>query len=139
MKTTTLSHISYQTIIVLYVLLWSYAGFSKLLTYDAFQVQLSQSPMLSPWAAGLVISVPLLELFLALALLVPKLQTLALYGSLFTMTAFSCYIYLLLHYSSHVPCSCGGILNDLSWNAHLIFNGLFVLFAMYALYIKTLL
>ena len=38
------------------------------------------------------------------------------------MSMFTAYIYILLNYSSFVPCSCGGILESLTWKEHMLFN-----------------
>mgnify|MGYP001346109640 CR=1 FL=1 len=29
---------------------------------------------------------------------------------------------MMLHYSFYVPCSCGGVLLQMSWQQHLVFN-----------------
>jgi hypothetical protein len=43
------------------------------------------------------------------------------------------YIYLILEYSEFVPCSCGGILENMGWKSHLIFNGICVIIAGFAI------
>ncbi|MCC9073533.1 hypothetical protein LNQ49_18305 [Flavobacterium sp. F-65] len=42
----------------------------------------------------------------------------------------------MLNYSSYLPCSCGGILEKMSWLEHLIFNFIFVLLAGLALWLN---
>ncbi len=49
------------------------------------------------------------------------------------MIAFTAYIFIILNYSSYVPCSSGGILQDLGWTEHLVFNLFFVFLALIAL------
>jgi len=108
------------------VMLFVYAAVSKLLDFENFQVQLGQSPLLSSYASYVSWMVPTLELLIAFLLFVPKFRNYGLYACLCLMTMFTAYIYIVLHYSSFVPCSCGGILEKMSWNVHLVFNIFFV-------------
>lgn len=45
---------------------------------------------------------------------------------------FTAYIIVILNYSSFVPCSCGGILEEMGWKEHLIFNIAFTILAAIA-------
>lgn len=122
-----------EIVCLLYVLLFFYAAVSKLLDFENFQVQLGQSPLLSAFAYPVSFFVPAIELLIATFLFVPQLRDYGLYASLCLMTMFTAYIYIVLHYSSFVPCSCGGILEKMSWNVHLIFNLFFVIVAVLAI------
>lgn len=122
-----------EVICLLYVLLFVYAAVSKLLDFERFQVQLAQSPLLSAfasWVSWLVISI---ELLIVVLLIFPKTRIVALFGALSLMTMFTAYIFIILHYSSFVPCSCGGILEKMTWNAHLVFNIVFMFLALIAI------
>ncbi|MBS7253332.1 MauE/DoxX family redox-associated membrane protein [Flavobacterium branchiicola] len=125
--------IAKEIICLLYVMLFVYAAVSKLLDFDNFQVQLGQSPLLSVYASFVSWIVPTLELLIACLLFIPKLRDYGLYACLCLMTMFTAYIYIVLHYSSFVPCSCGGILEKMSWDVHLIFNIFFVGLAVLAI------
>lgn len=114
-------------------MLFVYAAVSKLLDFENFQVQLGQSPLLSVYASFVSWIVPTLELLIAFLLFIPKLRDYGLYSCLCLMTMFTVYIYIVLHYSSFVPCSCGGILEKMSWNVHLVFNIFFVGLAVLAI------
>lgn len=46
------------------------------------------------------------------------------------MTMFTAYIISILNFASYVPCSCGGVLEKLSWSEHLIFNAVFIVFGL---------
>ncbi|MBL4905766.1 MAG: hypothetical protein JKZ00_07125 [Flavobacteriaceae bacterium] len=118
---------------MLYILLFVYAAFSKLLDFENFRLQLSQSPMLTSFAGIIAYGIPILELLLAITLAINKLRTIALYASLGLMTSFSIYIIAILTFSDFVPCSCGGILESLGWTEHLIFNLIFVVLAIVAI------
>lgn len=104
------------------ILLFTYAGASKWLDYQNFSVQLGQSPLLSNYAQTIAYAVPGIEFLLVLLLLFPKFKSIGLWGSLSLMVMFTAYIYIILHYSSFIPCSCGGILEKLTWQQHLLFN-----------------
>lgn len=119
----------------LYILLFVYTAVSKLLDYENFQVQLGQSPLLSVYASWIAPSVLALELLIAFLLLFPVSRYVGLIGSYFLMVLFTVYIYLILNFSSFVPCSCGGVLEKMSWNQHLIFNICFALLAIIALFL----
>ena len=46
------------------------------------------------------------------------------------MTMFTAYIWAMLHYSYYVPCSCGGVLSKMGWDAHMWFNVGFTLLSV---------
>ena len=125
-----------ETVCLLFVLLFVYAAVSKLLDFENFQVQLGQSPLISAFAAWVSWLVPLLEVLLSTALIIPRFRRVGLVGGLCLMSMFTTYIFIVLHFSSFVPCSCGGILEKMDWNTHLIFNIIFVLLAIFALFLR---
>ena len=134
MKTTTKFNRTCIAIIsYLFVFLFIYAAISKLLDYNDFSIKIGQSPLLSPFAGYVAIGVPVIELIIAVGLLMPNWRITSLFASLCLMTAFTVYIFIILKFSSFVPCSCGGILEKLGWTEHLIFNLVFVLLAIVAL------
>lgn len=112
-----------------FVILFIYAAVSKVLDFENFQVQLAQSPLLSAYAGFISYAVILIEVFIAGLLLFKRTRILGLYGTFALMAAFSMYIFLMLNYSDFVPCSCGGILEKMSWTQHLIFNAITTLLA----------
>nr|WP_236951550.1 MauE/DoxX family redox-associated membrane protein [Mariniflexile sp. TRM1-10] len=61
----------------------------------------------------------------------------SLYLSTFLMSTFSAYIFIMINFSPNVPCSCGGILEQLNWKEHLYFNLLFVFLGTVALYLEN--
>ena len=129
----SLKGIIVETICLLYILLFVYAALSKLLDFENFQVQIGQSPLISAHASWIGYAVPIVELIAVVMLTVSRLRKAALRLSLALMTTFTAYIFIVLHYSSFVPCSCGGILEKMSWNVHLIFNIVFILLAIVAM------
>nr|WP_198999676.1 MauE/DoxX family redox-associated membrane protein [Flavobacterium sp. ASV13] len=126
-----------EIICLLYILLFVYAAVSKILDFENFQVQLGQSPMLSAFAKWTAILVPTIEILLALLLCFKKTRKAGIFLSYNLMVAFTAYIYIILHYSSFVPCSCGGILEKLGWTEHLIFNIIFIVLSIFALLLDS--
>ncbi|RNL88518.1 hypothetical protein ED312_08710 [Sinomicrobium pectinilyticum] len=117
-------------ICLLFVILFVYAACTKLLDYEKFRVQVGQSPVLTSIGGWISWLVPGIELVIAFMFIIPRLRLLALYASLSLMVMFTAYIFIVLNYSSFVPCSCGGILEKMGWTEHLFFNIGFVFLAM---------
>lgn len=117
----------------LYIFLFVYAAVSKLIDHHDFSIKLGQSPLLSAFAGTVAVVVPAMELIIVVLLLHFKWRILGLFASFCLMIAFSTYIIIILNFSSYVPCSCGGILENMGWTAHLIFNLIFVFLAFLAL------
>ena len=110
-----------------------YAAISKLLDFQNFQVQLGQSPLLSSYALYVSYGVIIGEIAISILLTIPHIRQVALYLSFYLMVVFTAYIFIILNYSSFVPCSCGGILEKMGWTEHLIFNILFVVMSAAAI------
>ncbi|WP_336094026.1 MauE/DoxX family redox-associated membrane protein [Leeuwenhoekiella sp. CH_XMU1409-2] len=111
-----------QGVISFLILLWIYAATVKLLEFEQFKVQLSQVSFLKPIAGLLVYIIPLVEYILAALLLVWQTRRLGLIGSAVLMSVFTVYIVGMISLSPQLPCSCGGIINNLTWQQHLLFN-----------------
>lgn len=118
---------------MLFVLLFVYAATSKVLDFQHFRIELGQSPLLSPFADLFSILVPSVEYIICLLLIIPRFKLIGLYCAFGLMVMFSIYIFIILHYTSFVPCSCGGVLEKLKWGDHLIFNLVFVALAVLAI------
>ncbi|WP_415326306.1 DoxX family protein [Chryseobacterium sp. MMS23-Vi53] len=116
------------------ILLWVYAGVSKLADFENFQIQLAQSPLLGDYSVLISYVVILTEFLFVFLLAVPKVRLTGLYGSLGLMSAFTVYIYLIVYFSESIPCSCGGILEKMDWNDHLIFNILCIVLILTAIF-----
>lgn len=121
----------------LLILLFMYAGVSKLLDYETFKVQLSKSPFITQFAGVLAWALPVGEIIVALTLTFGRTRLLGLYASLFLMTMFTTYIYAMLHYSYYIPCSCGGVLSKMDWNTHLWFNLGFVVLSIIGILLRV--
>ncbi len=113
-----------------YIFLFIYAAVSKYIDYENFRIQLGQSPLLGAYAEFVAWSIPLSEILIAAALSFNHLRRPALFAAFTLMVMFTAYIYIILHHGSFVPCSCGGVLEKMSWSEHLIFNLIFIFLAL---------
>jgi len=113
-----------------FVLLFLYAAVSKLLDYQQFELQIAKSPVVTDFAGILAWLVPVVEILVSILLLVPRTVSFGLFGALALMSLFTAYIIAILNFSENIPCSCGGVLEHMSWQQHLVFNLGFVLLAI---------
>lgn len=125
--------ISVEVICFLYILLFVYAAVNKLLDFENFQVQLAQSPLLSAFAGPISYIVLVVEVVIALMLSFQGSKKTGLYAGFSLMVMFTGYIVIMLNFSPFVPCSCGGILEDMSWTEHLVFNMIFVMLGYFGI------
>jgi hypothetical protein len=113
----------------LLVFLFTYTGMSKLIDHATFEITLLQSPIIKD--QGIIISwlIPGIELIIVALLLLDKYRQEGLLLSLLLMLIFTGYIFYMILFIPNLPCSCGGILKQLSWANHLLLNG-FILFSI---------
>lgn len=123
-------------IIFLFVTLFLYAAVSKLIDYNLFQAQIGKSPLIMGYSKWIATVVPLLEIIISILLLIPKSQLLALYSFFSIMLLFTLYIAFILTFSPYVPCSCGGILSQLGWTEHLVFNISFTILSIIGIHLN---
>lgn len=121
---------------LLLILLMVYAAIAKLNDYYNFRFGLSESPIIAPFAGLLVWAVPVSELLIAAMLSLPFLRLAGLYASFVLMLLFTLYIIVMLSFYEDIPCSCGGILEEMSWGAHIAFNLGFVLLSAWAIMLE---
>lgn len=132
MKKTTILEI----ITVLYIILFLYTGISKVMDYAVFKEQIATSPLLAPVSRLIAIAVPAVEFLITLMLIVPRWKLKGLYASLGLMTAFTGYIIAVLLLNKEIPCSCGGVIELMTWSQHIIFNSTFIALAIAAIIIE---
>lgn len=125
-----------EIITILYVILYLYTGIAKLMDYAVFKEQIATSPILEPIAKPVAALLPWVEFAVVLLLIVPRWRLKGLYCSLALMTVFTVYILAVLSFSKELPCSCGGIIELLSWKQHLVFNGIFIGLAAWAVVLQ---
>ena len=75
--------------------------------------------------------VPVTELVIAVALVIKSTILKALYAALVLMVSFTIYISITMTgIFGRIPCSCGGILKQMSYTTHLLFNLCFIILAI---------
>jgi hypothetical protein len=121
-----------DAISVAFILLFVYAAACKLIDFHDFRVQLGKSPLLTAFAWQVALLIPCIEIAISLLLASARWRLAGLYASFSLMVLFSAYIYYILHFASYIPCSCGGILQNMTWTQHIVFNIVFVVLAAIA-------
>lgn len=129
MKRKTIAEI----IALLYVCLMLYTAISKLSDYNMSREQMAMMPLMTPVAYIVAWLLPVTEILIAALLFFPKTRVLGLKIVTGLMLSFSVYIIYMMIYYEHLPCSCGGFLDLLSWPAHLILNGTFIVLGIIAM------
>lgn len=109
-------------IAALLIVLFAYTAINKLTGYDRFVTIIGHSPLAGPFKYFVAIGIPLAEIILVILLFIPKYRLAGLWGSLLLMMAFTAYIGISLWVAAKLPCACGGVLSQLTWKQHLIFN-----------------
>ena len=112
---------------ILFILLFTYSAVSKMLDYEQFKVQLGLSPVLTMFSDWVAWCVPVVEILVVGLLANARFRLTGLYASFGLMVLFSCYIIAITRFSEYIPCSCGGIFQNITWNQHLVINIFFLL------------
>jgi hypothetical protein len=126
-KQSTLKRTTIEIIVFLYVILLLHTGTSKMMEYNIFKDQLTESLGISSLAKVIAVTLPWFEFLIAIMMLLPKWRYKGLISGVLLMSAFTLYILFLITFSPELPCSCGGLMSQLSWNEHVIFNSTFII------------
>ena len=114
-------------IAAVFIFLFTYTALSKFLSFATFRATLQQSPLIKNYAFVIAWLLPVTELLISILLFIPLTRLAGLYSSFGLMTLFTLYILYMLLSTSHLPCSCGGVLKQMTWKQHFVFNILFTL------------
>lgn len=136
MKPSALSRIT-EIIAAVFILLFVYTATSKLFSHQTFIITLNKSPLISFASGFLSWAIPVIEILIAVLLFVPRFRGIGLIASFSLMTIFTIYIAYMLVTSSHLPCSCGGVISKLSWPQHLWLNAFLTILAATTLFINN--
>ena len=116
--------------------LFIYAGTYKITDINLFASQMYQSPLLPGRLVPILsIFVPIFEILLGFLLIFSKLDYYLLRISLSLMIFFSTYLIMLFTLYDKPPCACGGILNNMGYPEHIIFNIFFTILSAIAIFI----
>jgi thiol-disulfide isomerase/thioredoxin len=125
-----------EAIALVFVILFLYTGINKFMDYYIFKEQIALTPILSQVASWIAIILPSIEIIVSVILFLPKTRIKGLYASLILMLLFIGYIVYILNFNEHLPCSCGGFIQALSWKQHLWFNGILTVLLILAIYLS---
>lgn len=118
-----------EIISALLILLFVYTAVSKLLD-KRFVITLMTSPLIGNELARILVwALPSVEILISLLLFFPATRKLGLWASLSLMIFFTFYIGYLTYFAPHKPCNCGGVLKQMTWGQHFIFNIFFTVLA----------
>ncbi|SHN45514.1 MauE/DoxX family redox-associated membrane protein [Chitinophaga sp. CF418] len=116
--------------------LFVYAAMNKLISFNYYLYDLKRSPLLQPYATPIAFVVPIVEILVAVLLLPDKTRQYGLFGSLVLMALFTLYVIYVLGFTKERPCTCGGIIRELTWPQHLLFNIGFLALSALGLHLK---
>jgi hypothetical protein len=121
---------------VIFALLFIYTGAIKLMDTDRFYSGMTQSPIIpSSFLSLLTYTIPVGEIIIAALLLATRTRKAGLYIFFISMFVFTIYVAVILFYTSHVPCTCGGFISEMGWTGHLVFNTTFTLLSLGCLFL----
>lgn len=115
-----------ELFVAVLILVFVYTGVSKLLDRQMFESRLVQMPLLHVMSAFVSYALPFTELMVAVLMLLPACKLYGLYASLLLLCVFTIYLLYMLLFVPNLPCSCGGVLQQMGWKTHLIFNGVLI-------------
>ena len=112
---------------MLMAFLFLYTAFSKVLD-PVRTLQALKNQVFPLWMAEIIFyALPIAEFFTAFLLTTDRWRITGLKASVVLMAIFTGYILLVLTgIFGRIPCSCGGVLNNMGWWEHLLFNLFFL-------------
>jgi hypothetical protein len=109
-------------IVAAFIFLFTYTAISKIVSHELFRNTLDRSPLIGNYATLLSIALPVTELVVAGLLFFRRLTLAGLYSSFLLMSVFTLYLTYMILFDEELPCSCGGVLQQMSWQQHLWFD-----------------
>lgn len=132
-----------EIVCFMFSLLFLYTGISKIIDHDSFTRQIRYSPLLNTldigdfWVEKTVWMLSIIEISIALLLMVNVRRKFALSLGTGMMIMFTLYIGYIVTIAPFIPCSCGGVLESLSWSQHLYFNMSFIVMGIVAILLSS--
>lgn len=119
-----------EIIASLFILLFAYTGINKFIAIDTLKGTLKEYPIIGDMPVLIAWGLPVIELLVSVLLFIPRTKLLGLYSAMALMISFTLYLGYMLVFTPKLPCTCGGMLQQLSWTQHLIFNLLFIVLSV---------
>lgn len=128
--------IAIEIISILLMLLFGLTAIDKARQFERFYEELGKSPFLMAYQGEVAWGTPIVEGIVTVSLAFGKTQLWGLSASVFLMSVFTAYIFVLLNYSYYTSCLCSAALENLTWEEHLVFNIVFLVLSTIALNLK---
>jgi hypothetical protein len=128
-----------EIIYLFLIFFFCYTAFNKLVKLDSFKTNLIKTTLFDKNTADIFsILVIILEILIVLFLIFNKVK--GLFAFSFTLLVFTLYISYLRFKGLYEVCGCGGLLNGLKYQYHLLINLFLILGSCFSLYtFKTIL
>lgn len=126
-----------EVIFGLFIFLFVYTAFSKFFDFNNFKAVLGLSPLIGKHASTVAMAIPITELMIAGLLLIPKSRRFGLIFSFLLISIFTIYILYMVMYVPNLPCSCGGVIQHMTWKQHIIFNIAWLVLALTGLHLMN--
>lgn len=120
----------------LFIFLFTYTSLTKLMDRSDLITTLKRSPLLPEQAVIIAWMIILAELMVVLLLLYSSLRTIGFIATLILMLFFTVYVGYMIVSASSLPCSCGGILQAISWKDHFLLNIALTILAAVGLFLQ---
>lgn len=109
-------------------ILFLYSAITKSLDFDLFVNTLDKSPFfLNINTKAIAIAVIVLEIIIPIFLFFELTSKIGYFLSFFSLFLFTGYILMMMKFSPYLPCSCGGLIELLSWTQHIYINIVFMI------------
>src|SRR5262245_12002013 len=102
----------------LFVLLFLYTSISKFKDLNGFASAISHSTLIGRVSHLLAWMIPSMEAVTVLLLFTPYTRYIGLIVSTILMALFTGYILSIFFFEPTLPCTCGGVIKNLSWKNH---------------------
>lgn len=115
--------IIYNVLQVFLFVLFCYSTITKIGTFELFTNNLEKSLFFENYnVVFLGVLIIAIEAIIPLLIFFQTTEKLGYVVSFILFFLFTGYIILMKVYSPFMPCSCGGLIEKLSWNGHIVFN-----------------
>lgn len=111
-----------EIIAAVFILLFAYTAINKLIYLKHFVFYLRKFSLFRIAPYFLAWSVVLSESLIVFLLVYPPLRKWGFVASFVLMLSFTFFIGYMIFSSEKLPCSCGGVLKQLSWKSHFALN-----------------
>jgi putative oxidoreductase len=126
-------------IYLLLIALFIYTAVSKVYELETFHQQMLNQPLPHWLTIRLSWMIPSIEIIAVVLLAIERVRVYGFILSFVLLGAFTLYVLLILvHFFDRVPCSCGGVLQSMTWEAHLAFNIIFLCLAFAGLRLEQM-